>query len=154
MQRWRCMRGKREKSRRSRSIRRFQDSRRRVESSRNATERTGDRYIVRARIIIMQLPAPQPATCRADASILPGPWQQMRNQFYCISCTCSLASRMDANLLHQGIGDTTWAEYVQPRGCSRTDVGYGETHQLRPKATRNVKGEHPRIFSSARMAYP
>lgn len=33
-------------------------------------------------------------------------------------CTCSLASRMDANLLHQGIGDTTWAEYAQPRGCS------------------------------------
>lgn len=32
-------------------------------------------------------------------------------------CTCSLVSRMDANLLHQGIGDTTWAEYVQPRGC-------------------------------------
>lgn len=29
--------------------------------------------------------SPATATCRADASILPGPWQETRNQFYCTS---------------------------------------------------------------------
>lgn len=90
VQRQSSIRGKRQKWRRFRSIRRFQDSRHRVESSRNAMGQTGDRYIVpyssRPRSNHYHATTnPATATCRADASILPGPWQETRNQFYCIS---------------------------------------------------------------------